>query len=353
MTSRADPGSGAVAVKLRRKGRGSGHVIAEDGLPGRDPLRLDGVRRLVRRRDPAAGGRPAGSRRLSGRARGDREGQPPVSRLGDTRPGVREREEPGDRGLLPRRAPRSVRAWGWPAGLSNSRLGPQAMRMLRGFIAGGLGGVSGGWIGAMIYQSFSAAGGEAPWWLRPVGWMAAGAMVGLADGLFTMSRDRMRNGVIGGVIGGLIGGALFDPIRVLVARVAGGADPTFQFEITSRAAGFVAVGFCIGAAVGLTHLLLKHAWLTVLDGDRPGRQVILSGERPDPRQRPRFRPPLHRRCRPGPVAHPSAHRARSRRPVLAPPRVGGRRRRGRRGEGRPPGGVFAGESPGERHHPGK
>ena len=107
--------------------------------------------------------------------------------------------------------------------------------------------------------------------------MAAGAMVGLADGLFTLSTDRMRNGLIGGVVGGLIGGALFDPIRVLVARVAGGADPTFQFEITSRAAGFVAVGFCIGAAVGLTHLLLKHAWLTVLDGDRPGRQVILSG----------------------------------------------------------------------------
>jgi hypothetical protein len=171
---------------------------------------------------------------------------------------------------------------GLAGGLSNSRLGPQALRMLRGFIAGGLGGVSGGWIGAMIYQSFSAAGGdgssgEAPWWLRPVGWMAAGAMIGLADGLFTLSADRMRNGVIGGVIGGLIGGALFDPIRVLVARVAGGADPTFQFEITSRAAGFVAVGFCIGAAVGLTHVLLKHAWLTVLDGDRPGRQVILSG----------------------------------------------------------------------------
>ncbi len=171
---------------------------------------------------------------------------------------------------------------GLAGGLSNSRLAPQALRMLRGLVAGGLGGVSGGWIGAMIYQSFSAAGGdgssgEAPWWLRPVGWMAAGAMVGLADGLFTLSRDRTRNGLIGGAIGGLIGGALFDPIRVLVARVAGGADPTFQFEITSRAAGFVAVGFCIGAAVGLTHLLLKHAWLTVLDGDRPGRQVILSG----------------------------------------------------------------------------
>ena len=62
-----------------------------------------------------------------------------------------------------------------------------------------------------------------------------------------------------------------------MARTAGAGDPALPFEITSRAAGFVAVGLCIGGAVGLTHFLLKHAWLTVLDGDRPGRQVILTG----------------------------------------------------------------------------
>ena len=169
---------------------------------------------------------------------------------------------------------------GLAGGLSNWQLGPQVLRMLRGFVAGGLGGVSGGWIGAMIYQAFSPASGDGSsggtrLWLRPVGWMAAGALVGLADGLFTLSRNRMRNGLIGGLAGGLIGGILFDPIKAMVA--AGAGDPTLQFEITSRAAGFVAVGLCIGAAVGLTHLLLKHAWLTVLDGDRPGRQVILAG----------------------------------------------------------------------------
>ena len=113
--------------------------------------------------------------------------------------------------------------------------------------------------------------------VRPVGWMAAGSSVGLADGLFALSPTRMRNGLIGGLCGGLIGGILFDPIKAMVAGTAGAADPTMHFEITSRAAGFVAVGLCIGAAVGLTHLLLRHAWVTVLDGDRPGRQVILSG----------------------------------------------------------------------------
>ena len=167
-------------------------------------------------------------------------------------------------------------------GLSNWQLRPQALRMLRGLAAGSLGGVAGGWLGAMIYQMFSTAGGDGSagagrWWLRPVGWMAAGALVGLADGLVVLSPNRIRNGLIGGLAGGLIGGILFDPIKALVAQTAGRGDPTFPFEITSRAAGFVAVGLCIGGAVGLTNLLLKHAWLTVLDGDRPGRQVIFSG----------------------------------------------------------------------------
>jgi len=171
---------------------------------------------------------------------------------------------------------------GLASGLSNWQLRPQLLRMARGLAAGTVGGILGGWLGAMIYQAFSPTNADgsiaAPrWWLRPVGWMAAGALVGLADGVFTLSRNRMRNGLIGGLTGGLIGGILFDPIKALVAHTASAADPTFQFEITSRAAGFVAVGLCIGGAVGLTHLLLRHAWLTVLDGDRPGRQVILTG----------------------------------------------------------------------------
>ncbi len=169
---------------------------------------------------------------------------------------------------------------GLAGGLSNWQRWPQFLRMLRGLFAGALGGIAGGWVGAVIYQTFSHAGdspGVMQLLVRPVGWMAAGGLIGLADGLFALSSNRMRNGLIGGLCGGLIGGILFDPIRAMVAGTAVAADPTMHFEITSRAAGFVAVGLCIGGAVGLTHLLLRHAWVTVLDGDRPGRQVILTG----------------------------------------------------------------------------
>ncbi len=169
---------------------------------------------------------------------------------------------------------------GLAGGLSNWQRWPQLLRMLRGLFAGGLGGIAGGWVGAVIYQTFSPAEGASGLMqvlVRPVGWMAAGGLIGLADGLFALSTNRMRNGLIGGLCGGLIGGILFDPIRAMVAGTAVAADPTMHFEITSRAAGFVAVGLCIGGAVGLTHLLLRHAWVTVLDGDRPGRQVILTG----------------------------------------------------------------------------
>jgi hypothetical protein len=171
---------------------------------------------------------------------------------------------------------------GLAAGLSNSTARQQLLRMVRGLVAGGLGGAAGGWIGGQIYHAFqisSAGNAEAgePFWLRPLGWMIAGTLVGVGEGLFALSPSRIRNGAIGGLVGGLLGGALFNPLGALVARTATAGTMEYHFDMTSRAVGLVVVGLCIGAAVGLTHLLLKHAWLTVLDGDRPGRQVILSG----------------------------------------------------------------------------
>ena len=44
----------------------------------------------------------------------------------------------------------------------------------------------------------------------------------------------------------------------------------------SRATAFVILGMCIGILIGLVKVVLKEAWLTVLDGYRPGRQLILS-----------------------------------------------------------------------------
>jgi hypothetical protein len=60
---------------------------------------------------------------------------------------------------------------------------------------------------------------------------------------------------------------LFDPIQKLIATDSG---------MSSRATAFVILALCIGALVGLAQVVLKEAWLTVLDGYRAGRQLILS-----------------------------------------------------------------------------
>ena len=87
-------------------------------------------------------------------ARGIRDGGPndaaaddhPLPRLADAGRGACEREEPGDRGVLPGGC-RDRRGSGAGGGLSNWRLGPQVFRMMRGLIAGGLGGFAGaGWV---------------------------------------------------------------------------------------------------------------------------------------------------------------------------------------------------------------
>ena len=93
-----------------------------------------------------------------------------------------------------------------------------------------------------------------------------GLGIGAVDGLYERSNSKIRNGLIGGGIGGLLGGLLFDPIQNLI---------TSQSGMSSRATAFVILGICIGAMIGFTQVVLKEAWLTVLDGYRAGRQLIL------------------------------------------------------------------------------
>jgi hypothetical protein len=103
--------------------------------------------------------------------------------------------------------------------------------------------------------------------MRSLGWAIMGVGIGVVDGLSDRSRTKLRNGLIGGGLGGLIGGMLFDPIRQVIQSGSG---------MSSRATAFVILGLCIGALIGLVQVILKEAWLTVLDGYRAGRQLILS-----------------------------------------------------------------------------
>ncbi|HVX14597.1 MAG TPA: FHA domain-containing protein [Pirellulales bacterium] len=143
------------------------------------------------------------------------------------------------------------------AGLANGQLAQIAMRALPGVVAGGFGGALGSFVGDLLY----------PYLGRAPGWMIVGIGIGIVEGLYERSASKLRNGLIGGALGGLLGGLLFDPIVHLVAHGSG---------MSSRAAAFVILGAAIGALIGLVQVVLKDAWLTVLDGYRPGRQLILS-----------------------------------------------------------------------------
>ena len=145
------------------------------------------------------------------------------------------------------------------AGLTNANWKQILARALPGLAGGAVGGAAGGVVGELLFDSIGLP--------RAIGWAVVGMGIGVADGFYERSTSKIRNGLIGGALGGLVGGFLFDPIQQLIASASG---------MSSRATAFVILGVCIGALIGLAQVVLKHAWLTVLDGYRSGRQLILS-----------------------------------------------------------------------------
>jgi FHA domain len=138
------------------------------------------------------------------------------------------------------------------AGMNQANAKWPAQRLLPGLIAGGLAGAIGGSFGNLFF--------------RTLGWMLMGAGLGAVEGLYERSPKRLRSGLIGGSVGGLIGGFLFNPVYSLLSILSGAVG---------RAAAFVVLGACIGAMIGVAKVIFAEAWLTVLDGDRPGRRFVL------------------------------------------------------------------------------
>ena len=144
------------------------------------------------------------------------------------------------------------------AGMANGRWRQLARRALPGLWGGCIGGVAGGMVGGTMYFC------DLP---RAIGWMVLGLGVGVVEGIYDRSFRKIRNGLIGGATGGLIGGLLFDWICNLGLTASGRS---------SRAAAFIVLGLLIGASIGLAQVVLRVAWLTVVDGYRTGRQLNLA-----------------------------------------------------------------------------
>lgn len=144
------------------------------------------------------------------------------------------------------------------AGFGRGGIASLAPRALVGITCGAVGGACGGGVGELAFETGLP---------RAIGWMLLGIGIGVIDGLYERSPSKLRNGMIGGALGGLVGGLLFDPLATLMGSTTG---------MSSRATALVVLGVAVGACVGLAQVVFKEAWLTVVDGYRPGRQVILS-----------------------------------------------------------------------------
>jgi FHA domain len=143
-------------------------------------------------------------------------------------------------------------------------------------------GACGGWVGG-VFGDFLFARWPG---FFVLGWTLTGLLIGAAPaasdllGAWLRGLDaggawrKVRNGLIGGATGGLLGGGVALALQSSAPRLFP-SRPVPELW-TPTAAGFVALGACIGLAVGLAQVILKEAWLRVDAGFRSGRELILS-----------------------------------------------------------------------------
>jgi FHA domain len=146
------------------------------------------------------------------------------------------------------------------AGMARGTLARGLLLSVGGFGGGLVAGAVGSMFGNLIYSVL-----HFPILPRALGFMVMGLAIGSVDGLFVLNWRRFRNGLLGGALGGFLGGLLFDPLLWIV-----------RSPMSSRAIALATLGFFIGLFIGFAQVLLREAWLTVVQGFRPGRQLVLT-----------------------------------------------------------------------------
>ncbi len=159
-------------------------------------------------------------------------------------------------------------------------------RVVVAITVGCLGGLFGGLTSQILLEFTPADWTTAQRVITVLGWTATGLLVGASIGVFDVTVAALRNqdtrgairkiinGLIGGFIGGLIGGFLTLVLHNTWTAMFVGKPSTSLWSPSSY--GFVALGACIGLFVALAQVFLKEAWLTVEEGFRKGRELILS-----------------------------------------------------------------------------
>jgi hypothetical protein len=167
--------------------------------------------------------------------------------------------------------------------LSWRQWGLVIVRVTVAVLVGGVGGLLGGIIGHLLYDSTQYAA------FLIVGWTIVGILCGVSVGSFDMmssiiskrnqvgARAKLLKCLVGGTVGGVIGAILCLYFRSSLTRLFEGKGVNDLFSPTAM--GFVALGACIGLLVGLAQVILKEAWVKVEAGFRAGRELILGKEK--------------------------------------------------------------------------
>jgi FHA domain len=145
-------------------------------------------------------------------------------------------------------------------------------------------GATGALMAAMIGQLLYAATGS--WLFLLFGWALTGLLIGVSLGAFDFlmrtvhaedvkpALAKIQKGMLGGTVGGVLGGLIFLLLRIVWTGIF--KDKQGIHLWSPSATGFVALGACIGLAIGLAQVILKEAWVKVEKGHRAGRELILS-----------------------------------------------------------------------------
>lgn len=158
------------------------------------------------------------------------------------------------------------------AGLATGQLVQALPRLAVGLGLGFVSGIIGSLLGNLFFKintkvlgSLVGPSNPIPGFLGlMVGWTIMGLCIGVVEGIYDLNWRKIRNGMVGGAVGGFLGGMLFGPFTWILGS-----------PMSSRAVALVILGMCIGLSIGLAQVILREAWITVEDGFRPGRQLML------------------------------------------------------------------------------
>ena len=158
------------------------------------------------------------------------------------------------------------------SGMTNAQWRRQLARLPSGLLGGGLGGAIGGLLGNLATWAGGAIGdwlgnlavGTAVSFLGQVfGWMLMGLAIGVAGGIEEKSEPQVPQRCHRRDLGRAAGRSAHPMPSPPAPTWPAGPPPSSSWARPSAPWS------------GLTQLVLKEAWLTVVDGFRPGRELIL------------------------------------------------------------------------------